>query len=161
MCRAKFILSIPLMKDQPEERLSTTTELNLASCLVTGCGEARGRGYWAATQVKGLSPESPNECIPHECPEYRFKTCQSLIKFCDYYQPITRNNSPVSVSNSLPYRDVSPYLPHLLNGQKTTRTDTCPVWLIRHWVFYYSSSSITLYSASSGPFFSSFGPSRC
>ena len=51
------IHTIQLVKIQPEERLATTSELNLASCLVTGCGEARGKGYWAATQVKGLSPE--------------------------------------------------------------------------------------------------------
>jgi hypothetical protein len=51
------ILNIRLVKPQPEERLATTLELNLASSLVTGCGEARGRGYWAVTQVKGLSPE--------------------------------------------------------------------------------------------------------
>jgi hypothetical protein len=42
------------MKIQPEERLAATSELNPAPRLVTGCGEARG-GYWAATQVKGLS----------------------------------------------------------------------------------------------------------
>ncbi|MGB3459722.1 MAG: hypothetical protein WBB08_10640 [Halobacteriota archaeon] len=47
--------NIQLVKIQPEERLAATSELNLASCLVTGCGEARGMGYWAATQVKGLS----------------------------------------------------------------------------------------------------------
>jgi hypothetical protein len=46
-----------LVKIQPEKRLAATSELNLAFCLVTGCGEARGMGYWAATQVKGLSPE--------------------------------------------------------------------------------------------------------
>ena len=46
-----------LVQIQPEERLAATSELNLASSLVTGCGEARGMGYWAATQVKGLSPE--------------------------------------------------------------------------------------------------------
>ena len=46
-----------LVKVQPEERLATTSELNPASSPVTGCGEARGMGYWAATQVKGLSPE--------------------------------------------------------------------------------------------------------
>ena len=46
-----------LVKIQPEERLAATSELNLASSLVTGCGEARGMGYWAATQVKGLSTE--------------------------------------------------------------------------------------------------------
>ena len=51
------IHNIRLVKIQPEERLATTSELNLASCLVTGCGEARGMGYWAATQVKELSPE--------------------------------------------------------------------------------------------------------
>ena len=46
-----------LVKVRPEERLATTSELNPAPSLVTGCGEARGMGYWAATQVKGLSPE--------------------------------------------------------------------------------------------------------
>jgi len=49
--------NIQLVKIQPEERLATTSELNLAPSLVTGCCEARGMGYWAATQVKGLSPE--------------------------------------------------------------------------------------------------------
>ena len=49
--------TIPLVQIQPEERLAATTELNLASSLVTGCGEARGEGYWAATQVKAFSPE--------------------------------------------------------------------------------------------------------
>jgi len=49
--------NIQLVKIQPEERLAATSELNPASSLVTGCGEARGKGYWAATQVKGLSPE--------------------------------------------------------------------------------------------------------
>jgi hypothetical protein len=51
------IYNIQLVQIQPEERLAATSELNLASSLVTGCGEANGRGYWAATQVKGLSPE--------------------------------------------------------------------------------------------------------
>jgi hypothetical protein len=51
------IHNIPLVNIQPEERLATASELNLASILVTGCGEARGMGYWAATQVKGLSHE--------------------------------------------------------------------------------------------------------
>ncbi|OYT61523.1 hypothetical protein B6U67_05730 [Methanosarcinales archaeon ex4484_138] len=46
-----------MMKIQPEERLAATSELNPAPSLVTGCGEARGMGYWAATQVKGLSRE--------------------------------------------------------------------------------------------------------
>lgn len=45
------------MRVQPEERLATTSELNLAPSLVTGCREAKGMGYWAATQVKGLSSE--------------------------------------------------------------------------------------------------------
>lgn len=49
--------TIRLVKIQPEERLATTSELNLASSLVTDCEEARGMGYWAATQVKGLSPK--------------------------------------------------------------------------------------------------------
>ena len=34
------------------------SELNPASSLVTGFGEARGMGYWAAAQVKGLSPRN-------------------------------------------------------------------------------------------------------
>ncbi len=49
--------NIQLVEIQPEERLAATSELNLASSLVTGCGEARGMGYWAATQVKGFSHE--------------------------------------------------------------------------------------------------------
>jgi hypothetical protein len=49
--------NIQLVQIQPEERLAATSELNLASSMVTGCGEARGMGYWAATQVKGLSHE--------------------------------------------------------------------------------------------------------
>ena len=49
--------NIPLVQIQPEERLAATSELNSASSLVTGCGAARGMGYWAATQVKGLSHE--------------------------------------------------------------------------------------------------------
>ena len=49
--------NIQLVKIQPEERLAAPSERNPASCLVTGCGEARGMGYWAATQVKGFSHE--------------------------------------------------------------------------------------------------------
>jgi hypothetical protein len=49
--------NIQLVKIQPEERLATTSKLNLASSLVTDCGEARGMGYWAATRVNGLSPK--------------------------------------------------------------------------------------------------------
>jgi hypothetical protein len=54
--REKLMIS-SMVKIQPEERLASTSELNLASSLVTGCSEAKGMGYWAATQVKGLSPE--------------------------------------------------------------------------------------------------------
>jgi len=43
------VRNIQLVEIQPEERLATTSELNLASSLVTGCGEAKGTGYWAAT----------------------------------------------------------------------------------------------------------------
>ena len=55
--------NIQLVKIQPEERLAATLELNPASSLVTGCGEARGMGYRAATQVKGLSPEINTRCL--------------------------------------------------------------------------------------------------
>ena len=51
------IHNILLVKIQPEERLAATSGQNLAFCLVTGCSEVRGMGYWAATQVKGLSHE--------------------------------------------------------------------------------------------------------
>jgi hypothetical protein len=51
------IHNIQLVQIQPKERLAATLELNLASSLVTGCGEAKGMGYWAATQVNGLSHE--------------------------------------------------------------------------------------------------------
>jgi hypothetical protein len=52
------IHTIQLVKIQPEERLAATSELKPSTqVLVTGCCEARGMGYWAATQVKVLSPE--------------------------------------------------------------------------------------------------------
>jgi hypothetical protein len=40
---------ILLVQIQSEEMLAATSERNLASGLVTGCGEAKGVGYWAAT----------------------------------------------------------------------------------------------------------------
>ena len=43
------IHNIQLVQIRPEERLATTSELNPASCLVTGGGEARRMGYRAAT----------------------------------------------------------------------------------------------------------------
>jgi len=49
--------NIQLVKIQSEERLAATSELNSAPGLVTNRREARGMGYWAATQVKGLSLE--------------------------------------------------------------------------------------------------------
>jgi hypothetical protein len=51
------IYASQLVQIQPEGRLAANSELNLASCLVTGCYEANGKGYWAATQVNGLSTE--------------------------------------------------------------------------------------------------------
>jgi len=57
------IHNIQLVKIQPEERLAAASELNLAPSLVTGCCEAKGTGYWAATQVKGLSPEITNVSV--------------------------------------------------------------------------------------------------
>jgi hypothetical protein len=55
-CAEKFRL-FQLVQVQPEERLATTSEPSLAPSLVTGCREAKGRGYRAATKVKGLSTE--------------------------------------------------------------------------------------------------------
>ena len=49
--------TIQLVKIQPEERLATASELNPAPGGVTCHREARGMGYRAATQVKGLSHE--------------------------------------------------------------------------------------------------------
>lgn len=46
-----------LVQIQPEERLATTSELNPTPSLVTGCCEAGGMGYQAATEVKVISPE--------------------------------------------------------------------------------------------------------
>ena len=51
------IHTIQLVKVQHDERLATTSELNPAPSLVTGCCETGGMGYWAATQVKVLSPK--------------------------------------------------------------------------------------------------------
>ena len=45
------------VKIRPKERLATTSELNPAPGGVTCHRGARGMGYWATTQVKGLSPE--------------------------------------------------------------------------------------------------------
>jgi hypothetical protein len=59
--------NIPLVKIQAEERLAASSELNPASCLVTGCGEARGMGYWAATQVKEFSQCSEAICWSCGC----------------------------------------------------------------------------------------------
>ena len=49
--------TIKPVKIRSEERLATTSELNFAPGRVTCRREARGKGYRAATQVKGLSPE--------------------------------------------------------------------------------------------------------
>jgi len=61
------IRTIQLVKIQHEKRLAATSELNLAPSLVTGCCEAMGVGYWAATQVKGLSPCSEDICRSCGC----------------------------------------------------------------------------------------------
>lgn len=52
--------TLQLVRIQPEERLATTSELNPAPGGVTRHREARRKGYRAATQVKGLSPERTN-----------------------------------------------------------------------------------------------------
>jgi hypothetical protein len=56
-----------MVKIQPEERLAAPSERNPASSRVTGCGEARGMGYWAATQVKGFSQCSEAICWSCGC----------------------------------------------------------------------------------------------
>ncbi|MCK4735286.1 MAG: hypothetical protein KAT65_22730 [Methanophagales archaeon] len=48
------IHNIPLVQIQAEERLTATSELNLASCLVTGCSEVGGMGYWGCNASEGL-----------------------------------------------------------------------------------------------------------
>ena len=48
---------IKLHEFQPGERLAPTPEQHPALSLVTGFSEARGTGYWAATQVKVSSSE--------------------------------------------------------------------------------------------------------
>ena len=49
--------AVQLVKIQPVERSATASELNSTPSLATNCREARGMGYWATTQVKGLSSE--------------------------------------------------------------------------------------------------------
>lgn len=49
--------AVQLVKIQPVERSAAASELNSAPSSATNCREARGMGYWAATQVKGLSSE--------------------------------------------------------------------------------------------------------
>jgi len=46
-----------LVKIQPDKGLTSKSELNLTSGRVTYRREAKGRGYWATTQVNVLSPE--------------------------------------------------------------------------------------------------------
>ena len=62
MCVASKIHNILLVQLQPEERLAASPERNLASSLVTGCGEVWGMGYGAATQVKGFRSCSETIC---------------------------------------------------------------------------------------------------
>ena len=45
------------MKIQPNESLTSTLELNLTPDRVIYHREAKGKGYWASTQVNVLSPE--------------------------------------------------------------------------------------------------------
>jgi len=47
-----------LVKVRPEERLATTSELNLAPSLVTGCGEARGDGILGRNAREGIEPRN-------------------------------------------------------------------------------------------------------
>ena len=49
--------NIQLVKIQPDERLAATSEQTFAPDKATYLREAKGEGYRAATQVKGLSPE--------------------------------------------------------------------------------------------------------
>ena len=50
------IHNVQLVEIQPEERLAATSELNLASCLVTRCGEARGMGYMGTRETQSVLP---------------------------------------------------------------------------------------------------------
>ena len=67
MRMASKIHNILLVQIQPEERLAAPSELNLASSIVTDCGEASGMGYGAATQLKGFSPCSEAICWSCGC----------------------------------------------------------------------------------------------
>jgi len=51
------IHTIQLVKIQPDESLTNTSELNLTPGRATCRREAKGMEYWASTQVKVLSPE--------------------------------------------------------------------------------------------------------
>jgi hypothetical protein len=77
--------NIQLVQIQPEERLAATSELNPASSLVTGCGEAKGMGYRAATQVKGFSPEINGKIVQTTLWELRSVLIQFFKIFTDQH----------------------------------------------------------------------------
>ena len=52
------IYNIQLLKIQPEERLATSSELNPAPILVTGCCEARGIEVLGCNASKGIEPRN-------------------------------------------------------------------------------------------------------
>jgi len=51
------VCNIQLVKIQPEERIAITSEQAFAPDKITYLREAKGEGYRATTQVKGLSAE--------------------------------------------------------------------------------------------------------
>ncbi|PIV18547.1 MAG: hypothetical protein COZ15_06795 [Elusimicrobia bacterium CG_4_10_14_3_um_filter_49_12_50_7] len=59
VCNVQLVEIQSMQRACPErsEGLAASIEPNFAPCLVTNSREAKGKGCWAATQVKGLSPE--------------------------------------------------------------------------------------------------------
>ena len=83
-----------LVQIQPEEMLAATSELNPAPCLVTGCDEARGMGYWAATQVKGLGPDINGKKVQTTLWELRSVLIKLFKSLTDQLRvPVKRGNA--------------------------------------------------------------------
>jgi hypothetical protein len=88
------IRNIRLVKVQPEERLAAASELNLASCQVTGCGEAMGMGYRAATQVKELIPKINGKIVQTTLKELRSVLIKLFKSLTDpLIVPVKRGNT--------------------------------------------------------------------
>jgi hypothetical protein len=75
--------------------------MNLASCLVTGCSEARGMGYWAAMQVKESRHELGCKAF---LSKKRFFIINTDINIYSIYRIVWRVFMGGDSQNSIPIR---------------------------------------------------------